>query len=390
MRAIEIVRALCPRAAPDYVAAFEQYDDQIAGAGIYETPHRLAHFLAQIFHESGGLTVVRESGTYKAARIMEIFGVGRHSAAVTAAEAAKLAGDGPALFERAYGLGNPRKARELGNTQPGDGWRYRGNGALQTTGRGAHRRLGEKAGLGDLFERDPGAVMRPQYVLVPAVGEWRETGCNALADANDIRSITKRINGGYNGLSDRVEWFNKIWKLINAAAVEQTGEAVGPSWQSAAQDPDMKAVQSALQILGLYTGEIDGLMGEKTEKAVRAFQKANGLWVDGIPGKATKAILLDRVEGGTRTPKPQTADPPLIDPGKAKASGAVSGGLALSGELVAQAADGIASQAHQLEPLQDVVPFIRYLVGGLLLISAGLTIYGFVRPFLKPDKATPA
>lgn len=77
--------------------------------------------------------------------MVEIFGVGRHFAAVTASEAARLAGHPEAIAERVYGLGNPRKARELGNTEPGDGFRYRGDGVLQTTGRGNHRRMGQLA-----------------------------------------------------------------------------------------------------------------------------------------------------------------------------------------------------------------------------------------------------
>jgi putative chitinase len=67
---------------------------------------------------------------YSAPRLLEIFGVNRHSAAVTAFEAEKLARKPEAIAERVYGLGNPRKARELGNTQPGDGFRFRGNGIL--------------------------------------------------------------------------------------------------------------------------------------------------------------------------------------------------------------------------------------------------------------------
>lgn len=96
MRAVEIVRAICPRAHPNYVAALEAGDAKLAAAGV-TTPLRVAHFLAQVMHETGGLTILRESGTYKAARISEIFGVGKHSAAITPAEAKKLAGDGAAL-----------------------------------------------------------------------------------------------------------------------------------------------------------------------------------------------------------------------------------------------------------------------------------------------------
>lgn len=213
MRAIDVVRRLAPRARPAYVSAFETGDKVLSDYGV-TTPLRLAHFLAQVMHETDGLTIERESGAYSAPRLLEIFGEGRHSAAITPAEAQKLAKDGPAIFERVYGLGNPRKAKELGNTQAGDGWKYRGNGIMQTTGRGNHRRMSEKVGLGDLFERDPSQVTAAAYALLPALAEWKESGCNALADQNDIRSITRRINGGLNGFDDRVSWFNRIYPLL--------------------------------------------------------------------------------------------------------------------------------------------------------------------------------
>ena len=113
MRAAEIVKRLCPRGRPQYLQAFEHGDDLLDQHGV-NTPRRLAHFLAQVLHETGGLTVLREDMRYSAPRILQIFGVGRHSAAVTAAEAAQLAGRPEALAERVYGIGNRRKAAELG------------------------------------------------------------------------------------------------------------------------------------------------------------------------------------------------------------------------------------------------------------------------------------
>ncbi len=150
----------------------------------------LQHFMAQIGHESGGFTILWESMHYTAPRICAIFGVGRHSAGVTQDEAARLAGNDEALAERVYGLGNPKKARELGNREPGDGYRYRGFGPMQITGRRDHERL-----LGG--EATVGAALRA------ALREWDEKRCNELARADDLKTITRRINGGYNGLADR-------------------------------------------------------------------------------------------------------------------------------------------------------------------------------------------
>jgi len=123
-----------------YVAALENHAGELCAEFGIDTALELQHFMAQIAHESGGFTVLWEDMRYSAPRIMEIFGVGKHSAKVTAAESRDLAGKPKDLAERVYGLGNPKKARELGNSAPGDGYRYRGFGPMQITGRADHER----------------------------------------------------------------------------------------------------------------------------------------------------------------------------------------------------------------------------------------------------------
>lgn len=210
-RTIAAVNRLAPRAHSNYSEAIRQ------GAPLFEkhgitTPQRMAHFLAQAMQETGSFTVLRESMNYRAPRIMEIFGVGHHSAKITEAEAATLAHNERTLSERVYGLGNPRKARELGNTEAGDGFAYRGNGVLQTTGRGNHRRMGRASGLD--FEGHPELVSAPEHALKPALQEWTDGNLNVAADRNDIVKITKVINGGDNGLPERKAFFNKLLPLL--------------------------------------------------------------------------------------------------------------------------------------------------------------------------------
>ncbi|MFG1479182.1 peptidoglycan-binding protein [Xanthobacter sp. V4C-4] len=299
LRAIDIIKKLAPKARPAYLDAFAAGDSLLVAYGL-TTPLRLAHFLAQVLHETGGLTLARESGSYTAKRIVEVFGVGRHTAAITAAEAARLAGDGPALFERAYGLGNPRKAKELGNTRAGDGWTYRGNGIMQTTGRDAHRRLGGVVGLGALFEDRPEAVTEAPYALLPALAEWSEIGGNALADTNDLAGITKRINGGYNGKADRQAWLDRIYPLLKAG---------GAAWKDAAEDDEIRALQEKLNALG-YGLAVDGRKGPETEGAVENFQSRNSLKVDGIAGRVTLAVLDARL---SETKVPPAAFAPVAE-----------------------------------------------------------------------------
>ena len=211
---LRALKQMAPHARENYLDAISQSVKLFDEHGI-TTPQRMAHFLAQAMQETGAFTVLRENMNYSAPRLSEIFGVGKHSARVTKAEAATLAHNPEAIAERVYGLGNPKKANELGNTIPGDGFLYRGNGILQTTGRGNHRRMGEACGVD--FEGNPNLVTAPEHALKPALQEWTEGNLNALADKNNIRAITLRINGGLNGFPERQAFFKKLLPLLEAA-----------------------------------------------------------------------------------------------------------------------------------------------------------------------------
>jgi predicted chitinase len=218
----ELLQKLAPR--PANAAKAKIWDGYVAALASQEahrlfakfeitTKQRLAHLLAQWCHECSGFTLIWESGAYSAKRIVQIFGVGRHSAKVTTAEASRLAYNGPALFERVYGLGNERKAKELGNTQKGDGWRFRGCGIVQLTGRGAHEQYAEEIGcaIGDLE--------KPLNAIHGALLEWREKKCNTAADKDDIVAVTKKVNGGRNGLAERQMYLAKAKRLLSGLEV---------------------------------------------------------------------------------------------------------------------------------------------------------------------------
>lgn len=201
---------LWPRATKATKDAIKNnYRSAFAKAGFADEPLVIAHFMAQISHECGGGTIIRENMNYRASRIMEVFGVNKHSAKVTSAEAEELAGNPPALAERVYGLGNPKKAKELGNTRPGDGFRYRGGGMLQLTGGYNYKKRGEAIGY-DLYER-PEQLDNPVISFKVAVAEFVGLGCVAPARSDNLIAVTKRINGGRNGLADRAVWLRR-WK----------------------------------------------------------------------------------------------------------------------------------------------------------------------------------
>lgn len=197
-RPIEIVRKFCPKARAEYLAAFEAGDGLFRRDGI-TTAERLEHFLAQVLHESGALTVTTENMNYRAERIREVW--------PSRPEAVKFAGKPEAL-------GNSVYANRMGNGPPesGDGYRYRGRGLMQTTGKNAYRRYAKLCGVD--FLADPDLICDARYALLPALAEWKEIGGNDLADRGDIRTITYKINGGYTGYTERVAWLHRLEKAV--------------------------------------------------------------------------------------------------------------------------------------------------------------------------------
>ena len=158
------------------------------------TPNRMIGFLGAVCAPETGLTVLWESGAYSAGGILRVFGA-RHSAKIGAAEAQRIAAlpldeRTKVLFERVYGAGNPKKARELGNLQPGDGWRFRGLGLNQMTGRAAHIAAALNVGC------TPDELQKPLNLLHAALIEYDEKGCCEYADQGDWVSIRKLINAG--------------------------------------------------------------------------------------------------------------------------------------------------------------------------------------------------
>lgn len=121
-------------------------------------------------------------------------------------------------FRYLYELGNKAYfsrydgRKDLGNTIPGDGYKYRGRGFIQLTGRANYRSYGAQLGL-DL-EGNPDLASTIPVAVQVACLYWKNKGLNELADKGNFKLITRRINGGYNGLKDRVNQANKVYNLI--------------------------------------------------------------------------------------------------------------------------------------------------------------------------------
>lgn len=377
MRAVDIARRLCADAHPNYMAALDAGDAQIAAAAI-TSDLRLAHFMAQVLHETGGLTVLVENHRYSAKNLANTWDDGNwHRYFPNKAALVAMAGQGERLFNIVYGnrMGN-------GGPETGDGFRYRGRGILQTTGREAYRKYGIRCGVD--FEGNPDLVTSAEHALKPALAEWTDGRCNAMADRNAIVEITQRINGGKNGLDDRIAWFDKIWRLM-----QSDSSASVPSWQAAQPDPDILGVQKDLAALG-YEVDPDGRKGPQTVKAIQAFQKSAGLATNGIADQVTRAAIKARLDASeaAKAPKPDTADPPAV-PNAAGIGGKVvtAGG---AGFVVLDQGQKLLDQAQTLQGVVPHVPALKYAVAGVTTLGVGLLVYAILRPILKPKPGAPS
>lgn len=181
------------------------------------THERIAGFLSQIGVESGGLSNVVENLNYSATALQSLFGPSRISNADAQAfgRTAAHPANQPEIANRIYGGSFGQK--QLGNTQPGDGWKFRGRGLKQVTGRTNYRACGKDLEL-DL-ETNPDQLLTPENAVRSAGWFWTSKGLNAIADTGDVKAMTLRINGGTNGLAERQ-------KLYDAAMAADPGPAI--------------------------------------------------------------------------------------------------------------------------------------------------------------------
>lgn len=161
------------------------------------TPRRVAHFLAQVGHESNSLNRTEEDLFYRTAGRIQAVWPRRFA---TDAEAARYVRDPEALANFVYGA-----RRDLGNGKPGDGWAFRGRGLIQTTGRRNFTRLAEVFGF-DTPEAAANWAATREGAALSAGLFWADQRLNDLADQGGgemVEGITLRVNGGRHGLADR-------------------------------------------------------------------------------------------------------------------------------------------------------------------------------------------
>jgi len=160
------------------------------------TSLRVAHFMAQIAHESAGFTRLEENLNYSAERLCAVW----PKRFPTPASAALYARNPVELANKVYG-------GRLGNTNAGDGWRFRGRGLIQLTGRANYEEYGVAG--------DPEIAAQPRDAARLALAYWTKKALNDEADRDDIEAITRAINGGLVGIEDRKALLFKAKRIFS-------------------------------------------------------------------------------------------------------------------------------------------------------------------------------
>lgn len=179
------------------------------------TPQRIASFIAQTAHESGGYTMLTENLNYRAATLaacwpnrFAVLGANKkpvkeNGKLVPSGVANSIAGKPELIANLVYSsrMGN-------GPAESGEGWKYRGRGLKQLTGKDNYTRCGTALGL-DLVS-NPDLLLEPMAAARSAGWFWKNNNLSTFADAGDIKGMTKKINGGFIGLEDREKRYKAV------------------------------------------------------------------------------------------------------------------------------------------------------------------------------------
>ena len=173
-----------------------------------DSPKRIAAFLAQCGHESGGWTVFEENLNYSAKGLMGIFKKYFPDEATATA-----------YQRQPEKIANKVYANRMGNgpESSGDGWKYRGRGPIQLTGKDNYRAFAKEMfdDWENLFNNPDWVNADRDFALMSAIWFWNKNKLNREADAGDIKTMTRKINGGYIGLEDRIKHYEEAIHLLH-------------------------------------------------------------------------------------------------------------------------------------------------------------------------------
>jgi putative chitinase len=268
------------------------------------TPQRIASFISQCAHESADFKLLEENLNYSKESLERVFpkyfGANKRNANEYARKPEKIA-------NYVYMDEFRSKGGALGNVQEGDGWRFRGRGLKQVTGRSNYSTFGKA--IGKSAEEVAAYLETKEGALVSALWFWDSRKLNDVADTGDVARVTKIINGGDIGLEDRRRRY--VQGLAVLTGQNPAGDGDGSSGgEGAGQGSGQVGGRSAGQgggnkslRVGSRGGEVaalqkalgitaDGSFGPGTEKALKEWQQAQGLKPDGVAGPQTLAKLL--------------------------------------------------------------------------------------------------
>ena len=170
-----------------------------------DTPKRVAAFMAQCGHESGGFTLMQENLNYSAKGLVGTF----KKYFPTEAHAKPYERKPEMIANRVYAnrMGN-------GDEASGEGWYFRGRGIIQITGKNNYTKCSQSLFESNVLVENPDLLLETEYAIHSACWFWSAARLNELADIGDIKTMTKRINGGFIGLEDRINHYNHAIEIL--------------------------------------------------------------------------------------------------------------------------------------------------------------------------------
>jgi putative chitinase len=245
------------------------------------TDQRIAGFISQCAHESMDFNAMSENLNYREETLNKVFpryfGPGKRNAAEYARNPEKIAN---------YVYMDEFRTSKLGNVHPGDGWRFRGRGLKQLTGRDNYTRFAKDYDL--TAEEAAVWVETKEGALASALWFWNTNKLNPVADTGNVAALTKKINGGDIGLADRQTRYARAMAALGGK-IDTSAPVTAAVSETLRRGSKGEAVKRMQAKLGLTA---DGDFGPGTEAALKKWQAANGLTTDGVAGPKTLAKLL--------------------------------------------------------------------------------------------------
>jgi|GEM_PF-1017313 len=277
------LKKIAPKAKDEFIQAFIDAEDEFEAAGI-NTRLRMAHFLAQVLTETGGLRRIDENMNYSYKTLLRVFS----RRTVSDADARRIAGKPQLVANWVYGARLGNRGRDTN-----DGWDYRGSGFIQLTGRFNFEKRGADIGL-PLVE-NPELAREAEAGLTAAIAYWTATDINAAADANDRIRVRKLVNGpAAHGKEQARAYFNKAWTRVFAAK-EGAGFETGVEMAGDIGEDD-GVFDDILKDSGFISDNFSSTESgaeDARADALREFQETWGLPETGVLDEATQDALLD-------------------------------------------------------------------------------------------------